>query len=71
MFSLQKEANKIHVKYKLMTLPKNENLICQLKKSLESEKQSKIANKPLTPWKVFQTFRGNSQKQRIKCEVAH
>ena len=46
-FSLQKEANKIRIKYKLMTLPENKNLICQLKKSLENEKMSKIANKPL------------------------
>ena len=46
-FSLQKEANKIQIKYKLMTLPEDKNLICQLKKSLESEKLSKIANKPL------------------------
>ena len=46
-FSLQKEANKIQIKYKLMTLPENKNLICQSKKSLESEKMLKIANKPL------------------------
>ena len=46
-FSLQKEANKIQIKYKLITLPENKNLICQLKKSLENEKMSKIANKPL------------------------
>ena len=46
-FLLQKEANKIQIKYKLMTLPENKNLICQLKKSLENEKMSKIANKPL------------------------
>ena len=46
-FSLQKEANKIQIKYKLKTLPENKNLICQLKKSLENEKMSKIANKPL------------------------
>ena len=35
-FHFQKEANKIKIKYKLMTLPENKNLICQLKKSLES-----------------------------------
>ena len=44
---MQKEANKIQIKYKLITLPENKNLICQLKKSLENEKMSKIANKPL------------------------
>ena len=46
-FLVQKEANQFKTKYKLMTLPENKNLICQLKKSLESEKVTKIANKPL------------------------
>ena len=46
-FSLQKEANKIQIKYKLMTSLENENLICQLKKSQESAKMSRIASKPL------------------------
>ena len=46
-FSFCKEANKIQIKYKLMTLSENKNLICQLKKSLESEKLSKIASMPI------------------------
>ena len=63
------EANKIQIKYKLTTLHENKYFISQLEKYLESEKLSKIASKPLHG-NIFQTFRGSSHKQRIKCEMA-
>ena len=66
-FSLQKETNKIQIKYKLMTLPENKNLICQLKKSLESEELSKIASKPLHG-KFFKHLEGAHINKELSVE---
>ena len=66
-FSLQKEANKIQIKCKLMTLPENKNLICQLKKSLESEKLSKIADKPLHG-KFFKHLEGDHINKELSVK---